>query len=143
MYSSASVVGVLLLCGRRIRAVVIRGVAIARWAVGGVVPEGLLVGSPREKEPMKRRLRKAPWSRGIILLTMLLCRPCHDGLRGWVGCLAPLAGWGVLSSGAPPIDGSNPWWVVLSEVCGPRETAASMCAVMLGDPAKSGERGSL
>lgn len=92
MYSSASVVGVLLLCGRRIRAVVIRGVAIARWAVGGVVPEGLLVGSPREKEPMKRRLRKAPWSRGIILLTMLLCRPCHDGLRGWVECLAPLAG---------------------------------------------------
>ncbi len=99
----------------------------------------LLVGSPREKEPMKRRLRKAPWSRGIILLTMLLCRPCHDGLRGWVGCLAPLAGWGVLSSGVPPLDGSNPWWVVLSEVCGPRETGA----VMLGDPAKSGERGSL
>jgi hypothetical protein len=60
-----------------------------------------------------------------------------------VGCLAPLAGWGVLSSDAPPIDGINPWWVVLSEVCGPRGTAASMCAVMLGDPAKSGERGSL
>ena len=56
-----------------------------------------------------------------------------------VGCLAPLAGWGVLSSDAPFIDGINPWWVVLSEVCGPRETGV----VMLGDPAKSGERGSL
>jgi hypothetical protein len=101
MSSFACVMGVLLLCGRRIWSAVIRGVAMARWAVGRVVFEGLLAGSPREKEPMKHRLRKAPWSRGIILLAILLCRPGHDGLRGWVGCLSPLAGW-VSSRLVPP-----------------------------------------
>jgi hypothetical protein len=100
--SYATIVGVLLLCGRRIWSRDIRGVAMALWVAGGVVHEGLLVGSP-EKGPMEHRLRYAPWSRGIIRRAKLLCLPCHDGLRGWVGCLAPLAGWGVHSSGVPPL----------------------------------------
>ncbi len=71
------------------------------------------------------------WDRAINLFALLLGLLGHDGLRGWLGCVAHSLGGGIQTVEVPSLNVSEPWGAALSDVRSPGRTASSIC-VMLG-----------